>query len=42
MYVSLTAFNSKVPLVIACVIWVGMQCLSTEGYYRAFNTNLAV
>jgi hypothetical protein len=33
--------NSKVPLVIDWVIWVGMQCVSTVGYYRAF-TNLAV
>lgn len=41
MYMSLTTFKSKGPLVIDWLIWVGMQCLLTVGYYWAF-TNLAV
>jgi hypothetical protein len=41
MYMSLTTFNSKGPLVTDWVFWVGMQCLSTLGYCRAF-TNVAV
>lgn len=40
-YMFLTTFKIKGPLVIEWVIWVGMQCLSTVGYYRAF-TDLAV